>query len=112
MGWHLDGRVSLLFGTHTHVPTADECILPQGTGYITDVGMTGPYDGVLGRRKDRVMRAMITGMPTPFDVAVDDPRMCGVLASIDSVTGKAIRIERICIDRASGLIPDVDPEGE
>lgn len=112
MGWHLDGRVSLLFGTHTHVPTADECILPQGTGYITDLGMTGPYDGILGRRKDRVMRAMITGMPSPFDVAVDDPRMCGILAGVDSVTGKTIKIERVRIDRSSGLIPEVDPEGE
>ncbi len=112
MGWHLDGRVSLLFGTHTHVPTADECILPRGTAYITDVGMTGPYDSVLGRRKDRVVRTMITGMPSPFDVAVDDPRLCGVFVSVDSTTGKADFIERIRIDRSSGLIPETDTEGD
>jgi len=98
MGWHLDGRVSLIFGTHTHVPTADERILPQGTGYITDVGMTGPYDSVLGRRKDRVMRAMLTSMPSPFDVADDDVRLCGVLAAVDSISGRTTHIERICVE--------------
>lgn len=95
MGWHLDGRVSVLFGTHTHVQTADECILPAGTGYITDLGMTGPYDSVLGRRKDRVLRAMITTIPTPFDVATDDPRLCGIVARVDSTTGKTVHIERV-----------------
>jgi hypothetical protein len=110
MGWHLDGRVSVLFGTHTHVPTADECILPQGTAYITDLGMTGPYDSVLGRRKDRVLRAMISGVPSPFDVATDDPRLCGVVVSVDSASGKALKIQRICIDRASGLLAECDTE--
>jgi metallophosphoesterase (TIGR00282 family) len=98
MGWHLDGRVSLVFGTHTHVPTADEQILPKGTAYVTDLGMSGPYDSVLGRRKDRVLRAMTTGMPAPFDVATDDPRMYGVLVVVDSETGQAKRIERIRVD--------------
>ena len=97
MGWYVDGRVSLLVGTHTHVPTADETILPNGTGYITDLGMTGPYDSVLGRRKDRVIRAMVTGMPTRFDVAIGDPRVCGVLATIDANTRRTVAIRRVMI---------------
>jgi metallophosphoesterase (TIGR00282 family) len=95
MGHHLDGRASLVFGTHTHIPTADARILPGGTGYITDVGMTGPYDSVLGRRKDKILKYMTTNMPIPFDVATGDVRMCGVLAEIDEGTGKTINIERI-----------------
>lgn len=98
MGWHFDGRVSVVFGTHTHIATADERILPKGTAYITDVGMTGPYDSVLGRRKDRVLKAMITGLHVPFDVATDDIRLCGLLVSVDSATGLATRIERIRVD--------------
>lgn len=112
MGWHLDGRVSVLFGTHTHVPTADECILPQGTAYITDLGMTGPYDSILGRRTDRVLRHMISGVPSPFDVAVGDPRMCGILSTVDTTTGRAESIRRICIDRSSGWFNDLDVESE
>lgn len=98
MGWYLNGRVSLVFGTHTHIPTADECILDRGTAYITDVGMTGPYDSVLGRRKDRILKYLISGMPAPFDVATDDARLCGVLVRVDGDTGKARHIERIRID--------------
>ena len=98
MGWHLDGKVSVVFGTHTHIPTADERILPGGTAYITDIGMSGPYDSVLGRRKDRVLRALLTSLHTPFDVATGDPRVCGILARVDAATGKAIRIERIRVD--------------
>lgn len=95
MGWHLDGRVSVLFGTHTHVPTADEQILPKGTAYVTDLGMSGPYDSVLGRNKERVVKAMISGVPSPFDVATDDVRLSGILVSIETSTGLAKRIERI-----------------
>ena len=95
MGWHLDGRVSVVFGTHTHIPTADARVLEKGTAYVSDVGMTGPYDGVLGRRKDRVLSALTTGMPTAFTVAAGDPRMCGVLAAVDPGTGRAESIERI-----------------
>lgn len=95
LGWHLDGRVGLVFGTHTHIQTADECILPNGTGYITDVGMTGPYDSVIGRRKDRILSAFITQMPIAFDVAKDDVRICGVIVTIDAKTGKALKIKRI-----------------
>jgi len=91
----VDGRASFVFGTHTHVPTADARILPNGTAFITDVGMTGPYDSILGRRKDMVVKAMSTNMPHPFDVATGDVRLCGALAEIDEKTGKAISIERI-----------------
>jgi calcineurin-like phosphoesterase len=95
MGHHLDGRCSLIFGTHTHVPTADARILPGGSAAITDVGMCGPYDSVLGRRKDRVLKYMTTNMPHAFDVATNDVKLCGVLAEIDEATGRAISVERI-----------------
>jgi 2',3'-cyclic-nucleotide 2'-phosphodiesterase len=95
LGHYMDGRSSLIFGTHTHIPTADAKILPGGTGYITDVGMCGPYDSVLGRRKDRVLRYMTTSMHAPFEVATGDVRMCGVLAEIEVETGKCVAIERL-----------------
>jgi hypothetical protein len=95
IGHWLDGRCSLMFGTHTHIPTADAKILPAGSGYITDVGMCGPYDSVLGRRKDRVVKFMTTNMPHSFDVATGDVKLCGVLAEIDPDTGRALSIERI-----------------
>jgi metallophosphoesterase (TIGR00282 family) len=95
MGHYLDGRASVIFGTHTHIPTADAKVLPGGTAYISDLGMTGPYDSVLGRRKDRVIKFMTQGMPHPFDVATGDIRMCGALAEIDETTGRAISMERI-----------------
>lgn len=110
MGWHLAGRVSVVFGTHTHVPTADECILEGGTAYITDLGMSGPYDSVLGRRKDRVLRAMTTGLPTPFDVAVGDPRMCGILVKVDGQTGRAKHIERVCFKSNGAMADDGDDD--
>ena len=95
MGHHLDGRCSIVFGTHTHVPTADAKILPGGTAFISDVGMCGPYDSILGRRKDKVLKFMTTGMPSMFEMATGDMRMCGMLAEIDPSTGKALSIERI-----------------
>jgi metallophosphoesterase (TIGR00282 family) len=95
MGHYLDGRCSLVFGTHTHIPTADAKILPGGSGFISDVGMCGPYDSVLGRRKDRVVKFMTTNMPQPFDVATGDVRLCGVLSEIDTETGRALSVERI-----------------
>jgi metallophosphoesterase (TIGR00282 family) len=95
MGHWLDGRASVIFGTHTHVPTADAKILPGGSAFISDVGMCGPYDSVLGRRKDRVLGYMTTNMPHPFDVATGDVRMCGLLAEIDPETGGALSVERI-----------------
>ena len=102
MGWHLDGRVSVLFGTHTHVATADERVLPKGTAYITDVGMTGPYDSVLGRYKQRLLSAMIRGLPDALDVATDDVRLCGVIVSIESTTGLATAIERVQFNGTAG----------
>ncbi len=95
LGHYLDGRASLIFGTHTHIPTADARILTGGSAYITDVGMCGPYDSVLGRRKDRVLQYMTSAMPAPFDVATDDVRMCGVFSEIDTTTGRALSVERI-----------------
>jgi metallophosphoesterase (TIGR00282 family) len=95
LGHWMDGRVSMIFGTHTHIPTADAKILPGGSAYISDLGMCGPYDSVLGRRKDRVVKYMSTNMPQAFDVATHDVRMCGALAEIDPATGRAVSIERI-----------------
>ncbi len=91
----LDGRCSIIVGTHTHIPTADARVLPGGSAAITDMGMCGPYDSVLGRRKDRVLKHMTTNMPHPFEVATADVRMCGALAEIDPETGRAISMERI-----------------
>ena len=101
LGWHMDGKVSLVFGTHTHIPTADARVLPNGTAYITDLGMCGPYDSVLGRRKDRVLKYMTTNLPAPFDVATGDVRMCGVVVEVDPATGKASSIERVEIQGPS-----------
>ena len=98
MGYHLDGRVSLCFGTHTHVVTADERILPKGTAYITDIGMTGAAESVLGRKIENVLKSFRTAMPFPFEVATGDLRMNGILVTIDGTTKKAERIERIKID--------------
>ncbi|MCP4375975.1 MAG: YmdB family metallophosphoesterase, partial [bacterium] len=95
MGWHLDGRASIVFGTHTHIPTADYRVLPMGTAHVSDLGMTGPYDSVLGRRKDRVMSALTTSMPTRFEVATEDVRISSVLVAVDPNTGRAESIQRI-----------------
>lgn len=100
MGRYLDGRVSAVLGTHTHVPTADESILPLGTAFQCDVGMTGPYDSILGRRVDRVMQTTITFEPTHFDVAEGDVRLCGSLVDVDEATGLASGIRRIRVDEA------------
>jgi len=95
LGWYLDGRVTAVIGTHTHVATADERVLPGGTAYITDVGMTGPHDSVLGRDKERVIRSLVTGMPYPYDVAKRDVRLSGVVVEADAETGRALGIERV-----------------
>ena len=97
MGYHLDGRVSCVFGTHTHVQTADEKILPKGTAYITDVGMTGPCHSIIGRGIESVLKSFRTQMPCPFEVATEDVRINGVLVTVDSNAKKAERIERINI---------------
>ena len=96
-GWHLDGRASFVFGTHTHIMTADERVLPKGTAYITDVGMTGPYDSVIGRRKEAVLSRFLTQIPTRLEVADGDTRLCTALAEVDEKTGRASRIERLVL---------------
>jgi len=97
MAYYLDGKVSCVFGTHTHVVTADERIFPKGTAYITDVGMTGPHDSVLGRGAENVIKAFRTQMPFSFEVATGDVRINAVVVTIDSNTKQAEHIERICI---------------
>jgi len=97
LGWHLDGRVTAVLGTHTHVQTADERLLNHGTAFICDVGMTGPHESVLGRRIDRVLKAAITQMPHTFDVAREDVRLCGALVTFDESTGRAEAIERVVV---------------
>jgi hypothetical protein len=100
MGRFLDGRVSAVLGTHTHVATADEQIFPGGTAFQCDVGMTGPYESILGRKIDKVLETTITFQPTFFQVATGDPRLCGTLVDIDPETGKATAIRRICVNQA------------
>ena len=95
LGRYLDGRVTAVVGTHTHVQTSDETILPKGTAYITDLGMTGPKDSVIGREVEPVVQRFITGMPQKFDTAKNDPALEGVILDIDIKTGKARSIERI-----------------
>jgi metallophosphoesterase (TIGR00282 family) len=97
MGYYLDGRVSCVFGTHTHVVTADEQLMPKGTSYITDIGMTGAHDSVLGRKTQSVIKSFRTQQPFPFEVASDDVRISGILVTVDSNTKKAEHIERIDI---------------
>lgn len=92
---YLDGRVALVVGTHTHVPTADARILPRGTGFITDLGMCGPYDGIIGRDADAVLRHMTTAVPAPYGVASGGEAMCGVVARIDQPSGRTLSIQRI-----------------
>lgn len=94
MGWYLDGRVSAVVGTHTHVATADERILPGGTAYITDVGMTGPHDSVIGMEKGAIIKRYLDGMPARFEVATGDIQMNSVLIEVDSLSGRAVSIAR------------------
>ena len=103
MGWHLDGKVSAIVGTHTHVQTADERILPGGTAYISDLGMCGPYDSVLGREKIPVLKKFRTAMPARFEVAEGDVKACGVIVKIDTDTARATSIERFQLPTPSAL---------
>lgn len=103
LGRYLDGRVSAVLGTHTHVATADERILPGGTAYQTDVGMTGPHDSILGRRYDRVLAATLSHVPHYFDVATGDPRLNGALVEVDPTTGKALSIQRVAINQDEAI---------
>lgn len=97
MGWHLDGRVTAVLGTHTHVPTADERVLPGGTAYQTDVGMSGPYDSVIGVERDLVLHRFLTGMPGKFEAAKANPKMCAALIKCEPLTGRATSIQRIML---------------
>jgi len=95
LGWYLDGRVSAVVGTHTHVPTADETIRPGGTGYLSDAGMTGAYEGVIGFSKDRIIEKFLSQTPRTFETAKKDIRLSGVVVGFDPDTGKATAIERV-----------------
>ncbi len=97
LGWYLDGRVTAVLGTHTHIPTADERVLPGGTALQTDVGMTGPYESVIGVQKDMIVQRFLTNMPARFEAATGDVRLCAALIDCDPATGKASRIERIML---------------
>lgn len=101
MGRYLDGRVSAVLGTHTHVPTADECILPGGTAFQADVGMTGPYDSIIGRRIDRTLSMTLTQVPAYLDVATGDPRLSGAVVEVDPESGRAQAIRRVRLDQAA-----------
>jgi metallophosphoesterase (TIGR00282 family) len=97
MGWYLDGRVTAVIGTHTHVPTADQRVLPGGTAYQTDVGMSGPFDSVIGVEKEQILARFLSGMPGKFEAAKGDPRMCAALIECDGTTGRALSIERLML---------------
>ncbi len=104
MGWHLDGRVSAVIGTHTHVQTADDRILPKGTAYLTDVGMTGPHDSIIGVEVDAALGRFLTGLPAKFETATGNPRLHAVVLETDPATGRAVDIERLSIG-----VDDLEP---
>ncbi|MEQ1904219.1 MAG: TIGR00282 family metallophosphoesterase [Pirellulaceae bacterium] len=113
MGRYLDGRVSGVLGTHTHVPTADEQIFPGGTGFQCDVGMTGPHNSILGRQIENVLQATLTFEPIPFAVAKTDNRINGAILEIDGKTGRCLKITRLMIDeKTAGRIADDDDEND
>lgn len=102
LGFYLDGRVSGVVGTHTHVPTGDERILPQGTAFLTDVGMTGPYESIIGMRTDKVLKRFLLQTPSSFEVAKRDVRLAAVVLDVDEGTGKARGIERLLVQDEQG----------
>ena len=95
MGWHLDGKVTAVIGTHTHVQTADERVLPNGTAYMTDAGMTGPHDSIIGMEKEPSLARFLSAMPTKFEPATGNPRLNGAVIQADDKTGRAMKITRI-----------------
>ena len=97
VGWHFDGQLTAVVGTHTHVQTADERLLPNGTAYITDAGMTGPHDGIIGMDRAGVISRFTNGLPSRFEAATGDPRLQGVLITADVETGRAITIQRLSL---------------
>ena len=112
MGWHLDGRVTAVVGTHTHMQTADERILPRGTAYLTDVGMTGPHDSIIGVEVEPALGRFLTGMPARFETASGNPRLNGVIVEADETTGLATDIERVsyALDELDDLSRGSGPE--
>lgn len=98
LGWYLDGRVTALLGTHTHVPTADARVLPNGTAYQTDVGMSGPYDSVIGVTKETILHKFLTNIPGRFEPATGDTKLCASVIECDPATGKASSIEHLMVD--------------
>ncbi|MCB9771539.1 MAG: TIGR00282 family metallophosphoesterase [Candidatus Omnitrophica bacterium] len=94
-GHFADGEITAIFGTHTHVQTADAKVLPKKTAYITDLGMTGPYDSVIGQNKEKIIQRFLTGMPVRFEVATEDPQLCGIVVEVDTTTGLARKITPI-----------------
>jgi len=97
LSWYLDGRVSAVIGTHTHVPTADETIRPGGTAFLSDAGMTGAYEGVIGFSKDRIIEKFLSQTPRSFETAKKDIRLCGAVIDVDEKTGKARSIQRVSV---------------
>jgi 2',3'-cyclic-nucleotide 2'-phosphodiesterase len=110
MGWHLDGKVTLVVGTHTHVQTADERILPNGTAYLTDAGMTGPHDSIIGMEKEPSLARFLNAMPSRFEPATGNPRLNGVVVEADEKTGRALGITRISYSEQE-LVKLGAPEG-
>jgi metallophosphoesterase (TIGR00282 family) len=111
MGWHLDGRVTAVVGTHTHVQTADERVLPKGTAYLTDAGMTGPHDSIIGVEVEPALARFLTGLPSRFETATANPRLNAVVVDADEATGKATDIERLSysLDELAELAADERP---
>ncbi|MEA2484546.1 MAG: 2,3-cyclic-nucleotide 2-phosphodiesterase, partial [Thermoleophilaceae bacterium] len=104
LGWHLDGRVTAVVGTHTHVPTADARVLPGGTAYITDVGMTGPRGGVIGVKREQAIASMMTHMPTKFETSEEDPWLMGVVVRTAAEPRRAQSIEPVLMPAPPGIV--------
>ena len=111
MGWHLDGKVTAVVGTHTHVQTADERVLPNGTAYLTDAGMTGPHDSIIGMDREASLARFLTGMPIKFEPAAGNARLNGALVEADDKTGRATRITRVSYSEAELLALPGAPKG-
>jgi len=111
MGWHLDGKATLVVGTHTHVQTADERILPKGTAYLTDAGMTGPHDSIIGMETEPSLSRFLTAMPSRFEPATGNPRLNGIVVEADEKTGRALAVTRISYSEAELVKLPVAPEG-
>jgi metallophosphoesterase (TIGR00282 family) len=110
MGWYLDGKVTLVVGTHTHVQTADERVLPNGTAYITDAGMTGPHDSIIGMEREPSLARFLNGMPSRYEPATGNPRLNGVVVEADDKTGRALSISRVsCSEKDLAALASRDP---